>query len=292
MDIELGFIGLGVMGQPMALNLARAGTDLVVWNRTQARCEPLRAAGARLASSPEQLFARTSRVIMMMADEHSVDAVLSRGTAQFHHNVAEHTVIHMGTTSPEYSRQLEADIRACGGSYVEAPLSGSRESAEAGQLVAMLAGEPAAVNSVHPLLRPMCHVFVRCGPVPTALRIKLAVNLYLITMVTGLVEAIHFAERHALDLDQLVAVLDAGPMASSVSRAKSHKLLARDFEVHAAVADVFKNTDLVARATREARLASPLLDVCHALFGEAVAQGHGRSDMTAVLHALETRTDA
>jgi NAD binding domain of 6-phosphogluconate dehydrogenase len=64
MGIELGFIGLGVMSQPMALNLARAGTDLVVWNRTQARCEPLRAAGARLASSPEQLFARTSRVIM------------------------------------------------------------------------------------------------------------------------------------------------------------------------------------------------------------------------------------
>ena len=121
---------------------------------------------------------------------------------------------------------------------------------------------------------------------------KLAVNLFLITMVTGLAEAVHFAERHGLDLSRLLAVLDAGPMASAVSRGKALKLAGRDFAAQAAAADVLMNNRLVAAAAREAGLASPLLDVCHALFGETVDQGHGASDMIAVIRAIETRTAA
>ena len=288
--MHVGFIGLGVMGGPMALRLASAGTPLLVWNRTPQRAEPLRAAGAEVAADAGEVFARTETVLLMLADEAAVDAVLGRGTPQFAARVADRTIVHMGTTSPEYSHTLESDIRAAGGRYAEAPVSGSRVPAERGQLVAMLAGDEATVAAVRPLLAPMCRETFVCGPAPGALLMKLSVNLFLITQVTGLAEAFHFAERQGLDRRLFLDVLDAGPMASAVSRMKAPKLRERDFAVQAAALDVLKNNRLIAEAARKARLASPLLDVCHALFEETVAQGYGGEDMAAVLRAIETRT--
>lgn len=286
----VGFVGLGLMGQPMALNLVRAGTPLVVWNRTPGRCTPLRAAGAEVAASAAEVFDRAETVILMLADEAAMDTVLGRGTPDFAARVAGHTVVHMGTTSAEYSSGLEDDVRAAGGRYVEAPVSGSRAPAEQGELVGMLAGDDEAVAAVRPLLAPVCRETFVCGAVPGALLMKFSVNLFLITLVTGLTEAFHFADRHGLDQRLLRDVLDAGPMASAVSRVKAPKLLTRDFTAQAAAADVLKNNLLIAEAARKADIASPLLDVCHALFGETVDQGHGGEDMVAVLHALEART--
>ncbi|MFE4054250.1 NAD(P)-dependent oxidoreductase [Streptomyces sp. YIM B13518] len=290
--MRVGFIGLGVMGRPMALNLVRAGTPLVVWNRTRGRCDPLREAGAEVAGSAGEVFRKAGTVILMLADETAVDTVLGRGTPDFAARVAGRTVVHMGTTSPEYSAALEDAVRAAGGTYAEAPVSGSRVPAEQGRLVAMLAGDAAAAAAVRPLLAPMCREAFDCGAVPGALLMKLSVNLFLITQVTGLTEAFHFADRHGLDRRRFLDVLDAGPMASAVSRMKAPKLLARDFAVQAAAADVLKNNRLIAQAARRAGLASPLLDVCHALFDETVAGGHGDEDMVAVLRALEARTGA
>jgi 3-hydroxyisobutyrate dehydrogenase len=197
----------------------------------------------------------------------------------------------MGTTSPEYSRCLQDDIQAAGARYVEAPVSGSRVPAEQGQLVAMLAGDDDTVQTVRPLLAPMCRETFDCGSVPEALLMKLSVNLFLITLVTGLAEAFHFADRHGLNRRRFLDILEAGPMASAVSRMKAPKLLTCDFTAQAAAEDVLKNNRLIAEAARKAGLASPLLDVCHTLFEETVAQGHGGKDMAAVLRALETRTD-
>ncbi|NEB04094.1 NAD(P)-dependent oxidoreductase [Streptomyces sp. SID13726] len=290
--MNVGFIGLGTMGQPMALNLARAGTPLVVWNRSPGRCEPLRSAGAEVAALPAEVFERAGTVILMLADEAAVDAVLGRGTPEFAARVAGHTVVHMGTTSAEFSAGLQDAVRAAGGRYAEVPVSGSRIPAEQGELVGMTAGDADAVAAVRPLLAAMCRETFDCGAVPGALLMKFSVNLFLITLVTGLTEAFHFADRHGLDQGLLRDVLDAGPMASAVSRVKGAKLLARDFAVQAAADNVLENNRLIAEAARKAGLASPLLDVCHALYGEAVEQGHGGADMVAVLRALETRTGA
>ncbi|MGW2159179.1 NAD(P)-dependent oxidoreductase [Nonomuraea sp. NPDC001699] len=286
-----GFIGLGIMGRPMALNLVRAGTPVVVWNRTAAGCEPLRAAGARVAASPAEVFEAARVVLLMLADEAAVDAVLGRGTPRFASMVAGRVVVHMGTTSPAYSGDLGAAVRAAGGDYVEAPVSGSRGPAEAGRLVAMPAGEPAVVEEVRPLLAPMCSEVIACGQVPGGLLMKLAVNIFLITMVSGLAEATHFAARHGLDLETFAHVLHSGPMASEVSRSKARKLLDGDFAAQAAVADVLKNNRLIAEAARASGVASPLLDVCHELFAETLALGHGTLDMAAVVRAIEARTD-
>ncbi|UNZ21147.1 NAD(P)-dependent oxidoreductase [Streptomyces sp. 891-h] len=287
----VGFVGLGAMGQPMALNLARAGTRLVVWNRTPARCAPLRVAGAEAVADPSEVFDRAETVLCMLADETALDTVLGRGTPHFPARVAGHTIVHMGTTSPQHSRGLHGDIRAAGGRYVEAPVSGSRVPAEQGELVVLLAGDDDAVEAVRPLLAPLCRDTFGCGPVPGALMMKLSVNLFLITLVTGLAEAFHFADRHGLDQRLFLEVLAAGPMASPVSKMKAPKLLTRDFAVQAGAADVLKNNRLIAEAARKAGLASPLLDVCHALYGETVAQGYADEDMVAVLRALEARTD-
>jgi 3-hydroxyisobutyrate dehydrogenase len=288
--MDIGFVGLGVMGQPMALNLARAGTPLIVWNRTADRSEPLRAAGAKIATNPAEIFQHARIVILMLYDGAAIDSVLGRGTPDFGANVAGRIIVHMGTTAPGYSRGLEADIHACGGAYVEAPVSGSVKPAEAGQLVAMLAGDPSAVAEIRPWLGPMCHQTFLCGPAPNALRMKLAVNMFLIPLVTSLAETFHFAERQGLDTRQLEAILNAGPMASNVSRIKGAKLAAGEFSVQAAITDVLKNSHLASEAAREKEIASPLLDVCETLYGEAVAQGLGEIDMAGVIRAIAARS--
>ncbi|WP_341772512.1 NAD(P)-dependent oxidoreductase [Burkholderia gladioli] len=290
-SMKVGFIGIGVMGQPMALNLARAGIELVIWNRSSERCAPLREAGAQVADTLDEVYRQARIVILMMATDEALDAVLGRGTPAFAARVADHLIVHMGTVSAEYSRGLDADIRAAGGRYVEAPVSGSRKPAEAGQLVAMLAGEPADVEEVRPLLKPMCHESVVCGPVPTGLLMKLSVNTFLIPMVTAVAEASHLARRYGLDMQQFQKVLDAGPMASAVSRVKIDKLVREDFEVQASIADVLKNNRLAAEAARNANLASPLLDTCFELYTETLKLGHGGEDMAAVVRAIEARTD-
>ncbi|PTB17989.1 2-hydroxy-3-oxopropionate reductase [Trinickia symbiotica] len=290
--MKIGFIGLGVMGQPMALNLARAGTELVVWNRTPERADALREAGAQVAESVAEVCREARIVIAMMATDAALDAVLGRGTDAFAANVAGHTIVHMGTTSADYSRGLEVDVRSAGGRYVEAPVSGSRKPAEAGQLVAMMAGDPAAVEEVRPLLKPMCHETVVCGAVPSALLMKLSVNSFLIPMVTSLAEAAHLARRFGLDMKQFQAVLDAGQMASSISRVKVDKLVNENFEVQASIVDVLKNNRLATEAARNANLASPLLDICFQLYSETVSLGHGNEDMAAVVRAIEARSDA
>ena len=282
----VGFLGLGVMGVPMALNLARAGTPLVVWSRRPPADDEL---AALMAPSAAEVIARADVVLLMLANGEAIDAVLGRGTDDFA-ALKGRIVVHMGTTAPEYSAALGDDVIAAGGRYVEAPVSGSRKPAEAGHLVAMLAGEPDDVAVVRPLIAPMVRDAVECGPVPQGLLMKLAVNIYLINLVTGLAEAYHFAERGGLDLERLTAVLNAGQMASDISRIKTVKLRDREFGVQAAVRDVHYNSELVADAARRAGIASPLLDASEQLFGEAVALGHGPDDMAAVVTALEART--
>lgn len=228
----------------------------------------------------------------MLDDAQAVDAVLMRGTDRFTTMVAGRTLVHMGTVAPAYSAALGSDVVAAGGSYVEAPVSGSRVPAERGELAGMIAGPPEAVARVMPLLRHVCAHMIDCGAVPNALTTKLAVNLFLVTMVTGLAEAFHFAERSDLDLERFARVLDAGPMASAVSRMKLAKLLEHDFSVQAGLPDVLRNAVLIDDAARQAQIAAPLIALCRQLYAEATALTTGHEDMIGVVHAHEARTAA
>nr|WP_221379515.1 NAD(P)-dependent oxidoreductase [Actinoplanes polyasparticus] len=274
--MTVGFLGLGVMGRPMAANLAKAGVELVVWSRTDRGDTP---PGAVRVTEPGEVFRRAGVVILMLATEQAIDSLLPA-------ELGGTLVVHMGTTSPEYSAGLGARIRDAGGRYVEAPVSGSRGPAEAGELIAMIAGDPEDLSRVRPILAPLCRQVFECGPVPGALLLKLSVNTFLISMVTGLAEAFHFAEGHGVEADLLRQVLDAGPMASAVSRGKGGKLVDGDFAVQAAIHDVLKNNELIVSSARRRGITSPLLDVCRDLYASAAASGHAEADMAAVVHAF------
>ncbi|MCK2037856.1 NAD(P)-dependent oxidoreductase [Microbacterium sp. SSW1-49] len=289
MDDRIGFIGLGVMGQPMALNLAGAGIPLFVWNRTDARTEPLRAAGADVAASVDDVFRRTSTLFLMLVNERVTDEVLGRGTDAFAERVAGHLIVSTGSTSPEYSRGLAADIRTAGGRFVESPVSGSRIPAEAGRLVALVGGAADDVAEVAPLLEPLTKTVIHCGPVGHGLLMKLAVNHYLVISIAGLAEAVHFADGHGLDLDVLSEALNSGQLASDITRAKLPKLSAREFSVQAATEDGLANARLVSEAARAQGIASPLLDVAEELYREAVDLGNARIDMSSVIDAVAAR---
>ncbi|MFE6611940.1 NAD(P)-dependent oxidoreductase [Amycolatopsis sp. NPDC057786] len=279
---RVGFAGLGSMGGPMAVNLARAGIPLLVWNRTPGRTA---VAGAEVAGDAAELFERCEVVILMLKDAAAVDAVLDRGRSA----LAGRTIVHMGTTAPEHSRAIESELLAAGAKYVEAPVSGSRVPAEAGELVAMLAGDPAAIEEIRELFGPMCRETVECGPVPNGLLMKLAVNVHLTAVVTSLAETVHFARTHGLDLGLLADVLGAGQLASPIVRVKAPKLVEEDFAPQASIANVLANVELIAAAAREAGLTLPLIEASRALYAETARLGFGEEDMVAVVKALGAR---
>ncbi|HEL2956869.1 NAD(P)-dependent oxidoreductase [Stenotrophomonas maltophilia] len=284
--MPLGFIGLGVMGTPMAGHLARAGHAVLGWSRSGRNHEAARTAGVQPITQRQDVFDACGTILLMLANDEAIDSVLDRNTPTFPARVKGRLVINMGTSSAAYSQALGEQIRAAGGRYVEAPVSGSRVQAEAAQLVIMLAGDAADVAEASHLLAPLGRQCVACGQVPAALRMKLAVNLYLITLVTALGEAVHFAEVHGIALERFAEVLNAGPMASEVSRIKLDKMIREDFAVQASITDVLKNSGLVAGAAHEAGMQAPLIDASDALFARAQRMGLGGLDMAAVLQAI------
>lgn len=274
------------MGEAMAHRLLQRLGHLTVWNRSPPRCASLADAGARCASSAAELFAASQIVFLMLSNGHAMDEVLERGTGRFAEHVAGRTIINTATVPPHYSKALEKDIRAAGGAYVEAPVSGSRKPAEQGQLVAMLAGEPSATAVAEPLLATMCRATVPCGAVPRALTMKFSVNIFLIASVTGLAEAAHFAQAEGLDMQAWAGIVNASQMASDISRVKVDKLLNADLDAQAAIVNVLETTRLIAEAARADGIHTPLMEASLALYQRAKELGLGGSDMISVVRAF------
>lgn len=286
--MSIGFLGIGTMGLPMASRMQSAGVTLRVWNRTPGRCAPVVALGAIETSSVDSLFETCTTIMVMLLDQNAIDTTLQRGLPAFAKRIRGRTLVMLGTTSAEYSKGLEADIHRHGGHYVEAPVSGSRGPAEEGALIGMLAGDPLVTAEVEPLLRPFCRQIVDCGAVPSALRLKLAVNHYLILLIAALAEATQAANACGVDLETFRQVLDAGPMASAVSRAKLHKLLSGDFAPQAAIRDVAQIASLVREQAHAAGSDAPLIDVAARMFATAREHGLSDLDMAAVLQVPST----
>lgn len=288
--MRIGMIGLGTMGEPMAANLIRAGTPLVVWNRSAPSVVRTVRLGGSRASSADDLLSLCDVVLVMLADEAVIDQVLGRGGPRFV-SWQGRLLVQMATTSPEHSAGLARAVRSVGGRYVEAPVSGSRIPAERGELVAMLAGDLDDVELVEDTIRPMCSRLVRCGMVPRAMSTKLAVNHFLITMVSALAETTHLATHTDLDLEAFADVLDSGPMASAVSRVKLRKLLDGDLQAHSPVDGVHGIARLIEGMARSAGVATPFLELSRGLLAEDEASGHGSEDTAAVIRVLELRSE-
>ena len=285
---KVGFIGLGTMGLPMARNLARHGIALNVWNRTHKAPDAFPGGcDVEFARSPRAVLRGSRTSILMLLNQDAVDAVLERNTAAFAENVEGKTIIGMGSVDPSYSVALASDIARAGGTYLEAPVSGSRVPAENGQLVCLLGGDRAVADAAAPLLRPMCKDQIHCGAAGDALRMKLAINLYLCSSLVALAEATNFARKAGLPLDKFNQAVTAGPLSSDFVTIKLPKMIESDFAVQAGVADAHMSTCLI--RTEAARLcsATPQLDVSSDLYARAVEALGPKVDMSSVISVLD-----
>lgn len=281
---QVGFIGLGRMGTPIATNLVRAGTPLVVWARKAARVHELEGRGARAAVSVADLWSRCRTVLFMLANAAAFEEVLGWDGTRFAFPLQGRTVVNLGTIAPDSSLTFHRRITDAGGRYVEAPVSGSRVPAEHGELVLMLAGQQ--LDDVEHLLGPIYATVVRCGDVPKAAATKLAVNAFLVSLVPALAESVALAERSGIDLEVFRTVLDQGPMASAVSTIKLAKMLNDDLYPQAAVADVAYNCRLLLGMAEHLQVAAPMTRQSLALYERAATLGYSTQDMAAVVETL------
>jgi 3-hydroxyisobutyrate dehydrogenase len=291
MNPQIGFIGLGTMGFPMAKNLLKSGQEIMVWNRTLSKSQELARDGATVAKSVQDVFQACSIVFIMLANGHVMDHVLERSTKHFAPMVKGKTIVQMGTVLPVYSDALRHDVENAGGHYIEAPVSGSRIPAEQRQLVTMIAGEAPLRPKIIRLLGTMTREIIDCGTVPKAMHTKLAVNTYLIGLVTSLVESFHYAIQAGIDLNIWEQVLCSGPMANEVMKIKAKKLISHDFKKQAAIHDVLYNAMLITGSADSIQADTPILDICEKLFHDADHNGHGQDDMAAVLKAYGTASE-
>ena len=284
---KVGFIGLGTMGLPMARNLARHGIALHVWNRTQKAPDAFPGGSdVGFARSPRAVLRGSRTSILMLLNQVAVDAVLERDTAAFAENVQGKTIIGMGSVDPLYSVGLASDIALAGGTYLEAPVSGSRVPAENGQLVCLLGGDSALADVVAPLLRLMCKDQIYCGAAGDALRMKLAINLYICSSLVALAEATNFARKGGLPLDKFKQAVAAGPLSSDFATIKLPKMIESDFGLQAGVADAHASTCLIRAEAARLCSATPQLDVSSALYARAAEALGPKVDMSSVISVL------
>lgn len=277
--MRIGFIGLGVMGTPMALRLALK-FQLVVWNRSISKYPPLVEAGVHVADTPAEVVEKSDVVFTMLFDEPSLRSILDNDG--FKRALRGKTLVNTSSVSVEFSRYVAEQVQEAGGSFVEMPVSGSKVPAEQGQLVGMLAGDPIVVESIKPIVEPMTRAAVYCGPIGMGLMTKYAVNTYSITMTVGLAESMNLARAQGLDIDAFGQVLNAGPMASPYSRLKIAKMLDGDWSSQASVKDCYNSARLIKEAGTVADTHMPLIQVCESLYGEAMELGLAGEDMIAV----------
>ncbi|KAI0120024.1 hypothetical protein GGR51DRAFT_496007 [Nemania sp. FL0031] len=283
--MRIGFIGLGTMGTPMALNLARK-FPVTVWNRSPAKYPPLTAAGAKTATTPSEVARNSDVIFTMLFNAPAISEIFE----DLRPALTGKTLVNASSVPEEFSHHLAKEVGQAGGHFVEMPVSGSKGPAEQGQLVALLAGDAEVVERIRPVVQPIASAAVYCGPIGYGLRTKYAVNLYLITLTVGLAESMNLARAQGIDLAVLEEVLNAGPMASAYTRIKMAKVIALDFSPQAAIKDCHNSGKLICAAAEASAVRSPLIQTCRAMYEEATKAGFGEEDMIAVIKLLSSQS--
>ena len=170
---RIGFLGLGMMGMPMALNLART-FPLTVWNRSSSKYPALTQAGATIGTTPSQVVEKSDVIFTMLFDGPAIQSIVDE---RFKSAIRGKTLVNTSSVPVDFSRRLAEQINEAGGDFIEMPVSGSKVPAEQGQLVGMMAGDPETAERVKPFVRPLTKAAVYCGPIGSGLKTKYAVNL-------------------------------------------------------------------------------------------------------------------
>ena len=284
--MKIGFIGLGHMGSGMAANLLKAGFPLTVYNRTRSKAEPLAAQGATIAGTPEEAVKDADVVISILADDNaSLAAWLGEDGALAAMSPGS-TVIECGTLSPDWIARLERETESRGIGLVEAPVTGSRPQAEAGQLTFLCGADEATLDKVRPVLQPMSKAIVHLGPVGSGGQMKLINNFLCAVQVASFAEALTWIEHSNLNRAQALDVLKTGAPGSGIFNAMSDRMLARTYEVNFLLRLMNKDIRYAQAAAAEHGITLTTAATTQKLFDQAEQKGFGEKDMSAVVEVL------
>jgi 3-hydroxyisobutyrate dehydrogenase len=283
--VDVAVLGAGIMGSAMARNLVAAGLRTTVWDRSAPATAPLASLGAAVAATPGQAVRDARVVITMLPAADAVESVMFTGGAA--QALARGAVwAQMGTigitaTTGIAGRlgELRPDVP-----FVDAPVSGSKGPAEAGQLLILASGPAAARAAADPVFSVIGRKTVWLGEAGQGSRMKLAVNAYMSVLIEGVAEALELAGRMGLDPAALAAAIEGGPLDAPIADAKLHKMHSGDFAPEFPLEWALKDVDLAIAAADGDRL--PLLEALSRQWAVAVAAGHGREDVSAARLAL------
>ncbi len=287
---RVGFIGLGIMGDPMCRNLIAAGHDVTVHNRSREKMAPLVAAGAKGAASVADLVGRSEVVITMLSDPAAVREVTEGQDGILFALMPGKTYIDMSTVSPESSREIAAMAKRAGADFLEAPVLGSRKPAAEKTLVILAGGDAAVAKRMEALLLSMGSKVVYMGEVGAAAHMKLIVNQMMGTILCVFAEAALTGMAAGLPAERILEVVQSSVVACPAVRSKGTDMLGdRAFAVQFPLKHAHKDLRLAVMAGDAAGVPTPVTAAAHQLFSIARERGFGDHDISAVLRALTAR---
>ncbi len=288
MTEHLGFIGLGIMGRGMAMNLLRAGFPLTVWNRTAERAEPLAAAGAAAASSPAALAAVSDIIITCVSDTPDVEAVILGPQGVLAGIRPGSLVVDMSTISPQATRRIAALLAERGAAMLDAPVSGGSEGAANGTLSIMVGGEAADVQRALPVLQAMGKRITHVGPHGAGQTVKLVNQVMVVGNCLAMAEGLLLAQAGGVDLARTLEAVSGGAAGSWMLSNRGPQILARDWRPGFTVALQQKDLRLVLEAADQQGVPLPGTALIFQLYRTLEAKGLSGDGNHALVKALET----
>jgi len=283
----MGFIGLGIMGGPMAANLVKAGHAVVGYNRRPELIERLVAAGGRGASNVAEAVAGADVVITMLPDSPDVQTVALGEDGVFANAKPGLLYIDGSTIRPAVSADLAAEGAKRGIRVVDAPVSGGEQGAVDASLSIMVGGSPEDFAAARPVLEAVGKTVVHVGPPGAGQTVKAANQLIVAGTIQLVSEAIVFLEAHGVDMESAIKVLAGGLAGNAILDRKAAGMLARRFDPGFRIDLHHKDLGIVQAAAREAGVVIPVGALVSLLVASLRAQGHGSLDHSALLLLVE-----
>jgi 3-hydroxyisobutyrate dehydrogenase-like beta-hydroxyacid dehydrogenase len=281
--MRIAFLGLGIMGRPMAANLVKAGYDVTVWNRSAGKDVE----GAKTAASPAEAAKGAEVVWMCVSDTKAVEGLLFGDQGVEQSLAAGTVVVDSSTISPTSTLKFAERVRAKGADYVDAPVTGSKTGAEGGTLIFIVGGKEAAIEKLKPLFAAMGKQFFRMGETSKGQTAKLAMNLQIALIYEGFAEGLTLAAKLGVDAATILPVIQASMIRSGVIDYKAPFVLNRDFTPNFPLRLMHKDIRLMLEAAKEARVKLPALEIVEEVYDVAVEDGKQDLDYAATITLLE-----
>jgi len=287
MSHSIAFIGLGIMGLPMAGHLLRAGHPLILHSRTKSKATPLLDEGATWADSPAEAARSADILFLCVTDTPDVRAVLLGEQGVIHAARPGQIIVDHSTISPIATREMAATLAEKGATLLDAPVSGGDVGARNATLSIMVGGPEAAFHTITPLLHHMGKTITHCGPVGTGQLTKL-VNQILVSITNlAVCEALTFARSNGLDPQKTITALAGGAAGSWQLANLGPKMLKGDFAPGFTIDLQQKDLRLVLEAATRSQTPLPALSLVHQLFTSAQSAGAGGEGTQALFKVLE-----